>query len=1038
MAALALALMLAAGAAQAAAGQRLTAQGPQQPAVSSPPAAAQQVPEPPRVVGVQLVLRRDMQVQDREALKERVTVAVGQVLSLRAVRRSVTRLWETGLFEDVVVRAEEAPGGVRVLFDLVPLEKVVRLELVGNEALGDEALRLVLEKSGVAPGRLLEEEALGAAQAAVVQAYQRLGYNEVRVQWARQLTAGGVELRLMLVEGTATRVAAVSVVGNPGLPLPELLGTLGLRVEGVLDRGGLEQGLERLRSLLRQRRYWRARVGAPSITREGEQASVVVPVSAGPRFSFRFHGNHRMPSSVLAPLLGYDGAEPLDAATVARMARRLQSFYRYRGFHEVRVETREVQSPSGGEAVLVFEIEEGHPLVVRQVSFHGNTVIGSPVLEQMLVQVLRSRQAEWSRPARGLEDPLGLEGRAGVALPGPVPAPEPSSLYVEEAYREAAERMTQAYRERGYSRARVRLARLWLEGPARTAAVEFQVEEEALARVTEVEFTGEPPGVRLAGLVQLREGEPLRPEDLENGRQLLLRVLRNRSYLFARVEAELKPQEQGRVRVVYQVDPGPQVRVERIRVRGLRRTYEELVRSNLSVREGELLEPEKMLDSQRRLALLNVFRQVAVQMDRPDVPEENKDVVVEVVERARVEGQVTGGYFLVDGPRLGLDVDLPSINGQGVNVASKLRVNYVGWSWPVLDPTLTSQAERELLQRVEGLGGRLGLSVVSPRLWGAELGARGELLGERVFRPSYLSSRGALVLGLDWAIARWLSVSLQNEVEVNLLQSRSGQLEVQSRADLERLRYPFGLFVLTSPRLSVVVDGRDDPAQPRRGLLLTASGEYSAGLFTEPRDGRDRPVQGQSSIDVVKWWANLSGYLPLDRRMTLALSVRGGSVVPVGPQARIISSKRFFLGGATTLRGFREDGVVAEDRRRELWAELSRCRAVVHPSGCTSDLQSVQGGLAPISEGGEAFSLGKAELRVPASESLALGFFLEAGNLWLDRTQYEPLLLRYAAGTGLRYVTPVGPLALDLGFNLDPDRQLNEPVWQLHFGIGVF
>jgi outer membrane translocation and assembly module TamA len=41
-------------------------------------------------------------------------------------------------------------------------------------------------------------------------------------------------------------------------------------------------------------------------------------------------------------------------------------------------------------------------------------------------------------------------------------------------------------------------------------------------------------------------------------------------------------------------------------------------------------------------------------------------------------------------------------------------------------------------------------------------------------------------------------------------------------------------------------------------------------------------------------------------------------------------------------------------------------------------------------------------------------------------------------GVGLRYVTPVGPLAFDLGVNLDPDDALNEPATQLHFSIGTF
>ncbi len=96
------------------------------------------------------------------------------------------------------------------------------------------------------------------------------------------------------------------------------------------------------------------------------------------------------------------------------------------------------------------------------------------------------------------------------------------------------------------------------------------------------------------------------------------------------------------------------------------------------------------------------------------------------------------------------------------------------------------------------------------------------------------------------------------------------------------------------------------------------------------------------------------------------------------------------------------------------------------------------GGQAPVSQGGEVFTLGKAEVRLPVFSSLDLGVFFEAGNLWVDRTKFDVSALRPTAGLGLRYVTPVGPLAFDVGFNLDRDEDFNEPSSQFHFSIGVF
>ena len=63
---------------------------------------------------------------------------------------------------------------------------------------------------------------------------------------------------------------------------------------------------------------------------------------------------------------------------------------------------------------------------------------------------------------------------------------------------------------------------------------------------------------------------------------------------------------------------------------------------------------------------------------------------------------------------------------------------------------------------------------------------------------------------------------------------------------------------------------------------------------------------------------------------------------------------------------------------------------------------------------------------------------MDLGNLWLDPTQLPALDLRANVGFGLRFVTPIGPAALDLGFNVEPDDRINERILAPHFTIGLF
>ena len=1002
----------------------------------------------PVVVAVELHLPGGV---DAQGLVDLVTVRKGQTLSPGAVRRSLERLWATGRFTDVVARTVDVRGGVRLVFQLTPVARLARLRFQGNAVLSEAEL---IDASGLLEGGPLDAEELEGAVSSVLQAYQRKGYDSAKVTVRQEPVTDGLAVSLTVDEGVPTRVRMVTFSGSPGFPLPRLLEVLELRPGEVFDRARLDEGLERLRGLLREAGHWRAQVGTPSVQVEGSAATVAVPLSAGPRYTVRFHGNRRFPAMLLERVLAHDVAESLDEVVAGRLARRVESFYRHRGFHDVHVRPREVVRPDGELAALAFDVEEGHPLRVTQVRFHGNQGVDSDVLRALLTERVRAGEPRPELDLRLLDDPLNAEGRLGPEQGELEPLPDPSTVYVEDAWLEAVDAMNELYRERGYLSSAVSFRGLTVDVTGHTAVADFDVEEGPQARVTDVRFEGVPKGVPLVPVgLWLRKGQALSFDKVEEARQSLEHGMAQWGYLFGRATTETSVGEDGQAAtVVFRADPGPQVRVGRILVQGLTRTDLDLVLANLDLEEGKPVALERLTEGQRRLARLGVFRQVDVSLADPTRREETKDVLVTVQERPRLDGQVSGGYFLVDGPRITLDTAYRNLDGMGLSLLARGKVNYAGWSAEALsanrriacsqrgpDGGVAPGCDAEL-QGLSGLGGRGNLALSQPRLFfmlPLEVGARLDLIGERVHRPSYVSSRFAAAAALNWAAAPWLSMSLSYEVENNRLRSRAGVLELLNRADQERLRYPFGDFTLHSLRPSATLDFRDDPANPRRGVVFISSAEFTRGLSVKPTDAAGNRVTGYP-IDGVKLSSNLSGYIPLGRRASMALSARAGTIIPLEEDAQAIGSKLFYLGGSSSLRGFREDGVLPEDVRGALQQRLRDCRALITPAGCSAELKAVLAGQVPTSQGGELFTLGKAELRLPALTSLDLGLFFEAGNLWLDRTAFEPGRLRYAAGAGLRYVTPVGPLAFDVGFNLDPDEAVNEATTQFHFSIGTF
>ncbi|HET9450206.1 MAG TPA: POTRA domain-containing protein, partial [Aggregicoccus sp.] len=617
---------------------------------------------------------------DTAGLSELVAVRAGQQLSVRAVRRSLERLWATGRFTDVVARAVEGPAGVTVIFQLTPVQQLVELGIVGNVVLTDDQVRAA---SGLTEREPFDPDGLDAALLAIREAYGARGYDAARVEVERREVPGGVSLTLILEDGPPTRVAAVTVTGSPGLPLPELLSALGLQVGGVLERGSLQEGVERLRAQLREQRDYRARVDEPQLEVEGTQARIAVPVLAGPRVRFHFQGNHHYTDATLRAVLAYDASEPLDQVIVGRLARRLAAFYRHRGHHGVRVEPREVPRPDGAELMLVFDVEEGPQLRVTEVLFEGNEAFDDETLHDALVERVRVSRPGTASAGRLLDDPLALEGREQGEHRRDATPPDPATVFVESAYLEAADLMTAAYRERGYLQAEVRFAQLEVDDATRTARARFLVTEGPQARVVALRREGFPSGPPLPGT--LAAGEPFAFAAVERDRLALVRALGRRGYLFAKVEAQTDVSADGReARVAFRAEPGPQVRVGQIILQGLGRTEESTVRANLKLREAEVLDPEALFETQRSLVLLGIFRQVTVRLLAPETVEPTKDVVVEVRERPRIDGEVAGGYFLVDGPRLLLDTAFPNVDGSGLNLNVRGKLNYVGWNAQVL------------------------------------------------------------------------------------------------------------------------------------------------------------------------------------------------------------------------------------------------------------------------------------------------------------------------------------------------------------------
>jgi outer membrane protein assembly factor BamA len=318
----------------------------------------------------------------------------------------------------------------------------------------------------------------------------------------------------------------------------------------------------------------------------------------------------------------------------------------------------------------------------------------------------------------------------------------------------------------------------------------------------------------------------------------------------------------------------------------------------------------------------------------------------------------------------------------------------------------------------EGIEGWVVTGLHMPRMWwlGKNLSARLDLIGLQDHAISFDLAKVSLTPGMDFKLTDNLALTVEYEVEFDDLSCAAGQECGGASAERWR-RYDEGSLLLGSLRPEISWDRRDNLFRPHRGTFLSLRTELASGMGVGPE------------VLYLKLDGLATGYLPLGRETTLAFSVRGGIIYHLTGDSTTPSHKLFWLGGRNTVRGFPEEGLIPVDQENP-----NDPGSPCVPKTGADDREVC------ISMGGNAYLLLKGELRFPLiPETLEGAFFVDLGNLWADPANViDQFSLRPSAGFGMRFVTPIGLVAFDFGFNLDPDEDRREEIWNLHFNIGVF
>jgi outer membrane protein assembly complex protein YaeT len=939
--------------------------------------------QPPLITDVRI--EQEGRVVTDRLISGLVETMVGEPLSMRDVRETMSHLTGLNRFDDVQVYQEPAGAGVRVRYVLFPMHPVDRLEFRGTLGVsGDEVRRVVTERFGNAPaaGRVSE----------VVQAlrefYRARGYPQARVTPLIEEAHDPDRATMAFAIDAGARVAIgrVQIDEVDATDRPVQPGDIAIRSGDPYDTDVIAGELEEYVGDLRERGYYEATATHSASFEPDGRATVRIVIDRGPLVTIAFAGDQLPPDERerLVPVRA-EGSVDEDLLEDANAA--IEDYLRARGYRDA-VAAYE-RNARGTGVTITFTITQGQRHVVGGITVDGNMAMTTADL----LQLLRLQAGE----------PF-----VQAALDGGVAA------------------IRDAYRARGFTRPVIQpsVAELPAGSGEQPVEIRLNVNEGTRTFVGDITFAGSSAFTddELRALMQTAPGRPYSEFDLASDRDRIELEYLNRGYEAVQVAPAAALADNGaRADVRVAITEGPQILVDHVIIVGNQRTSTEIIERELLLRPGEPLGYSARLESQQRLAALGLFRRVTIdELRRTGEP--TRDVVVQVEEAppttVGVGGGVEGGVRLRPtgeggqaeerfefAPRGFFEIGRRNLWGKNRSVNLFTRV-----SLRSRDIVLSSGGIR-FEEPAEGSG--YGFN---------EYRVLGTFREPRVFN----TPADVLVTGiLDQAIRSSFNfITREARAEAGL--RLSTRYSFAGRYSYRHTRLFDEVFtedekplidrVFPQVRLSkfsgtVIRDSRNDVIDTERGTFVILDGQLAARAIG-------------SEVGFVKTFVQTFTYyrLPARRRTVLALGARLGAAhgfrreveSPDGVQVvedELPASERFFAGGDTTVRGFSLDRLGTPP--------------TISPSGF------------PI--GGNGLVVLNGELRVALFGGFGAAGFLDAGNVFRRATDIDLGEIRAAAGFGISYRSPIGPIRVDLGFKLDrrllaPGRLERRSV--LHISLG--
>jgi len=675
------------------------------------------------------------------------------------------------------------------------------------------------------------------------------------------------------------------------------------------------------------------------IRREG--STIVIVLVENPIVSrVAFEGNREVEDDTLAAEVQLKARAVYTRARVQADVQRILDVYRRQGLYAAQVDPK-IINLDNNRIDVVFEISEGPSTKVRAINFIGNSAFS----DSQLRYVISTTQTNLLSFLKG------------------------TNVYDPDRLNLDRELLRQFYMKNGYADVRIVSATADLDRDGRGFFITFTIEEGERYRFGPIDVESALPSVNVDALrhvILTRTGRVYNAEKVEKTIEALTIEVSQQGYAFGQVRPRFERDEATHTMgIVYTIDEGPRIYIERINIVGNFRTEDNVIRREFRLSEGDAFNRLLVEAARKRLRALGFFKTVDIDTQPGSAPD-RVIIVVKVEEQPTGELSFGAGYSTSEGVIGDISITERNLMGKGQYV----RLGFSG-----------------SLERAQ-----VDFSFTEPHFLDRNLAAGFDVFYKEVdFQDvasfSQRDAGGDIRLGFPIADNTQLGLRYKFEKEDIFNVSSNASLAVKESA---------GTSNVSSVGYTVAYDTRNLPQSPTSGIFASFSQDL-AGV------GGD--------VNYIRSVADARGYYPITNKLTLVGRVQGGNIEGWGGDD-VRMTDLFFKGGET-IRGFKRAGIGPRDA-----CEDPVTGERVHP--CSKDALGGKVYWATTAELRFPFPF------IPDNLGMQGAVFVDAGSLFdpsdfaLNAVAREGSFIfdssqvRLSSGFSIIWQSPLGPLRADI------------------------